>query len=203
MNLSSTGLAAILRSECLIRVRFLRAIEAQTQTGIWSMMQFVIFSLLSKFGHLANHGSRKFGQVTVHVLDFLCVDLTCYLTKKTIIPMTRLVYWLKTLTCFISIRACSLVLFFNWTILMDALPGRSFGTNNFFSAPALVLELSRYSSLWKVSSSWLGPGFGNNQNLFPKKITFCWVMCAGRNMNVLAAAVESIIVPHHGRPTLS
>ena len=79
INLSSTGLAAILRSECLMRVRFLRAIEAQTQTGIWGMMQFVIFPLLSKFGHLANHGSRKFGQVTVHVLDFLCMDLTCYL----------------------------------------------------------------------------------------------------------------------------
>ena len=149
INLSSTGLAAILRSECLIRVRFLRAIEAQTQTGIWGMMQFVIFSLLSKFGHLANHGSRKFGQVTVHVLDFLCVDLTCYLKKENnnFNDSTRLVYWLKTLTCFISIIACSLVLFFNWTILMDALTGKSFGTNKFFSAPALVLELSRYSSL--------------------------------------------------------
>ena len=205
MNLSSTGLAAILRSECLIRVRFLRAIEAQTQTGIWGMMQFVIFSLLSKFGHLANHGSRKFGQVTVHVLDFLCVDLTCYLKKENnnFNDSTRLVYWLKTLTCFISIIACSFVLFFNRTILMDALTGKSFGTNKFFSAPALVLELSRYSSLWKVSFSWLGPGFKKNQKPSPKEITFCWVIWAGRNMNVLAAAVESIIVPHHGRPTLS
>ena len=146
INLSSTGLAAILRSECLMRVRFLRAIEAQTQTGIWGMMQFVIFSLLSKFGHLANHGSRQFGQVTVHVLDFLCVDLTCYLKKKNNNSHDSTCVLTQTLTCFISIMACSLVLFFNWTILMDALTGKSFGTNKIFSVPALVPELSRYSS---------------------------------------------------------
>ena len=169
INLSSTGLAAILRSECLIRVRFLRAIEAQTQTGIWGMMQFVIFSLLSKFGHLANHGSRKFGQVTVHVLDFLCVNLTCYLKKKNNNSHDSTCVLTQTLTCFISIIACSLVLFFNWTILMDALTGKSYRLTIFFSAPALVLELSRYSSLWKVSSSWLGPGFGKNQKASPKE----------------------------------
>ena len=37
MNLSSTGLVAILKSACRIKARFLRATEEQTQTGIFGI----------------------------------------------------------------------------------------------------------------------------------------------------------------------
>ena len=39
MNLSSTGLVAILKSACRIKARFLRATEEQTQIGIFGKLR--------------------------------------------------------------------------------------------------------------------------------------------------------------------
>ena len=65
MNLSSTGLVEILKSACRIKARFLRAIEEQTQTGIFEILQLDNFDSfrfeVGIFVHLTKHRRGKFG----------------------------------------------------------------------------------------------------------------------------------------------
>lgn len=78
------------------------------------------------------------------------------------------------------------------------------------SLPVPLLEWSLCSFLLQESPSLWQPNVHLMMNFdreyvyyYFSVITFCCVMWAGRNMKVLAAAVESIMVAHHGRPTLS
>ena len=65
MNLSSTGLVEILKSACRIKARFLKAIDEQTQTGIFGSLlseNFYSFDFeVGIFVHLTKHRRGKFG----------------------------------------------------------------------------------------------------------------------------------------------